>query len=154
MTKRKKIPLRNFIEENSIKITALINTHCHVDHVLGNHFVKNAFNTKLYIHEKDIPTLKSNEVVAPAYGFHNFETCEADFLIDENDRVTFGEQQLEVLFVPGHAPGHIALFHREDAILYLRRCDFSGKCWSYRSPRWRYGYLTQQHPQQDFSSWR
>ncbi len=111
--KKEKDTLRKFVVDNSIKITALINTHCHVDHVLGNHFVKNTFNTRLYIHKQDVTTLKSNEVVAPAYGFHEFEACEADVLIDENDKVTFGTQQLEVLFVPGHAPGHIALFHRE-----------------------------------------
>ena len=111
--KKEKDTLRNFVVENSLKITALINTHCHVDHVLGNNFVKNTFNTRLYIHKLDVTTLKSNEVVAPAYGFHEFEACEADFFIDENDTVTFGTQQLEVLFVPGHAPGHIALFHRE-----------------------------------------
>lgn len=109
--------LRNFIEEENLIVEKLINTHCHIDHVLGNAFVKDTWGVDLYIHPKEQETLRSVKLYAPMYGFHQFEESEADQFIDENEALTFGNSELEVLFVPGHAPGHIALLHREDKVL-------------------------------------
>lgn len=108
--------LTQFIEENKLKVVALINTHCHIDHVLGNNFVKNKYEVELYIHKEDIPTLKSCEIVAPVYGFSNYEISEADKFLEEGQPFRFGESQLKVLFVPGHAPGHIALVHEASKV--------------------------------------
>lgn len=108
--------LKNFIKDNELKVTALINTHCHIDHVLGNSFVKNEFGVGLTIHELDKSTLKSNEIVAPMYGFNAYEMCEADAFIEEGDQVKFGNSVLDVIFVPGHAPGHIALVNESEKI--------------------------------------
>jgi glyoxylase-like metal-dependent hydrolase (beta-lactamase superfamily II) len=108
--------LVKFIEENKLKVVALLNTHCHIDHVLGNSFVKRTFGVDLIIHKEDIPTLKANEIVAPIYGFSNYETTEADSFLAEGDFVKFGDSALKVVFVPGHASGHIALINKEEKI--------------------------------------
>ncbi len=108
--------LKKFITENNLHVVALINTHCHIDHVLGNNFIKNEFSVGLTIHKHDIATLKACEIVAPIYGFHHYENCEADHFIDEGNQVKFGESVLDVLFVPGHAPGHIALYNIPEKI--------------------------------------
>jgi glyoxylase-like metal-dependent hydrolase (beta-lactamase superfamily II) len=84
--------------------------------VLGNYFVKEKYGVELFIHKDDIPTLKANEMVAPVYGFSNYETTEADCFLNEGDVVRFGESELKVLFVPGHAPGHIALINEKEKI--------------------------------------
>jgi len=104
--------ISRFIEDNDLRVVALVNTHCHIDHVLGNNFVKNKYSVDLYIHEKDLPTLKSCEIVAPVYGFNNYEFAEADQFLEEGKPFKFGKTELEILFVPGHAPGHIALVHK------------------------------------------
>ena len=111
-----KTELKNFIKVNGLKVTALINTHCHVDHVLGNCFVKNTFGVNLKIHKDDLQTLKANEMVAPIYGYPAYESCQADEFLSEGDVVRFGDSKLEVLHVPGHSPGHIALISREEGI--------------------------------------
>jgi hydroxyacylglutathione hydrolase len=108
--------LVRFIDTNELNVVALINTHCHIDHVLGNHYVKQKFGVDLYIHEADNPTLKACEVVAPIYGFNNYEPTEADKFLKEGETVKFGHSELKVLFVPGHAPGHIALVNEEDKV--------------------------------------
>jgi glyoxylase-like metal-dependent hydrolase (beta-lactamase superfamily II) len=56
--------LADFIETNQLKVVKLLNTHGHVDHVLGNAFVKETYKTKLYIHEQDAATLKAVKVYA------------------------------------------------------------------------------------------
>jgi hydroxyacylglutathione hydrolase len=103
--------LADFIETNELKVVKLLNTHGHVDHVLGNAFVKETYKTKLYIHEQDAATLKAVKVYAPHYGFFQYQEAEPDIYLKEGDPVTFGNQSLDILFVPGHAPGHIAFYH-------------------------------------------
>ena len=114
--KEEKDELAQFIEENNLKVVQLINTHCHIDHVLGNAFVKDTYKVKLIIHKEDVSTLKSNEVVAPMYGFQGYEATTEDEYLAEGDKVRFGNSVLDVLFVPGHAPGHIALVNVDEKI--------------------------------------
>ncbi|MEL6560265.1 MAG: MBL fold metallo-hydrolase [Bacteroidota bacterium] len=105
--------LKTFIESEELKVVKLVNTHCHVDHVLGNHFVKTTFGVPLVMHESDLQTLQSVEVYAPNYGFNNYKSVKPDVFVFDGEFVTFGNTKLIVLFVPGHAPGHIALYCKD-----------------------------------------
>lgn len=115
---KEKSALKQFILDNQLIVKSLINTHCHIDHVLGNYFVKEEYKVGLTIHKLDIETLKANEIVAPIYGIQGYESCEADHFVEEGDLVTFGHTTLKVLFVPGHARGHIALISEEEKICF------------------------------------
>jgi hydroxyacylglutathione hydrolase len=106
-----------FIENNGLKVELLLNTHCHVDHVLGNFYVKEKYKTRLLIHPKDEATLNAVKVYAPAYGLHQYQETTADGFIEEGDVLIFGNQSLKVLFVPGHAPGHVAFYNEENKIV-------------------------------------
>lgn len=106
--------LTDFIKSKDLKVVSLINTHCHVDHVLGNYFVKSHFGVKLSIHPKEESTLKSVETYGPAYGFHNYQPAQADQYFAEGDTIKFGNSKLEILFVPGHSVGHVAFYNKED----------------------------------------
>lgn len=108
--------LKQYIEENGLAAKMLINTHCHIDHVLGNNWVKNQFNVKLSIHKGDVSTLKANELLAPIYGFQAYQPAEVDLFFEDGDQIKFGNSVLDVVFVPGHAPGHIALVSKKDKI--------------------------------------
>ncbi|MDW3208585.1 MAG: MBL fold metallo-hydrolase [Reichenbachiella sp.] len=108
--------LTDFIETNELKVVKLINTHCHIDHVFGNAFVKKKYGVTLTIHKEDEATLKSVEVYAPAYGFQNFENTEAEEFFDEGDQIKFGNSTLDIFFTPGHAPGHVVLVNQEQNI--------------------------------------
>ncbi|MEO8474749.1 MAG: MBL fold metallo-hydrolase [Chryseolinea sp.] len=107
----------DFITSNRLKVVKLLNTHCHVDHVLGNYFIKEKFGTELYIHEADAPTLKAVSVYGPNYGFHQYQETTADKFLTPGDVVSFGNQKLSVLFVPGHAPGHIAFYNEAASVV-------------------------------------
>lgn len=105
--------LIDFIEDMELKVVGLINTHCHVDHVFGNAMIKKKYNVGLRIHKEDEATLRSVEVYAPAYGFTNYHKAEADSFFEEGDQITFGDSVLDILFTPGHAPGHVVFVNKD-----------------------------------------
>ncbi len=113
---QEKEELSDFISANELKVVGLLNTHCHIDHVFGNYFVKRKYDVPLQIHPEDEATLRSVEVYAPAYGFTQYEKSEADSFINEGDQIKFGNSTFEVLFTPGHAPGHVVFVNQEQNI--------------------------------------
>jgi len=114
-TKEEQERLKKYIQDNNLSPVKLINTHCHIDHVLGNYFVAKEWDLKLGFHEADVPTLAGIESYAGLYGFDGYQMSpEADYFIDEGDVVAFGNSEIQVLFGPGHAPGHLAFYSIED----------------------------------------
>ena len=105
--------LVNYISDHGLQVVKVLNTHCHIDHVLGNQFVKDKYDVKLVIHKDDLPLLRSVKSYAPNYGFNMYKEAEADEFYSDGDTFKFGESSLEVIHVPGHAPGHIALVHHD-----------------------------------------
>jgi len=109
--------LADFIAAEGLKVKMLLNTHGHVDHVLGNAFVKGKYGVPLYIHAKDEPTLRAVKVYAPHYGFMQYDEATPDAFLEAGRDVAFGQQSLQVLFVPGHAPGHVAFYSEKEKIV-------------------------------------
>ena len=114
---RERNELVNEIESFGLKPVRLLNTHCHIDHILGNAFVKRKYNILLSIHPLEVPVLKAVKTYASNYGFFQYQDSSPDAFLNEGDKVTVGNQVLYVLFVPGHSPGHIALYHAESKTL-------------------------------------
>ncbi len=106
-----------FIKKKKITITQLINTHGHIDHVLGNQFVKDTYKVKLGIHQLDEPVFKAVGSYASNYGFHQYSPATIDHYLKENDLVKVGKHTFEVIFAPGHAPGHIVLVNDEHKVI-------------------------------------
>lgn len=114
-TREEQLHFRQYVQENDLKPVRLLNTHCHIDHVLGNYFVSKEWNLELGMHKADIPTLSNIPTYAPIYGFEGYQQSpDPAYFINEGDEITFGNSKLEVLFTPGHAPGHIVFYSLED----------------------------------------
>ncbi len=114
--KKERDMLVAFILKEDLKIKLLINTHCHIDHVLGNAFVKREYQVPLLMHTNEVPVLKAVSSYASNYGFPGYEETEADRFIGESDTIQFGNTILEIYLVPGHAPGHLIFYHSETGI--------------------------------------
>ncbi|MGC1242569.1 MAG: MBL fold metallo-hydrolase [Chryseosolibacter sp.] len=112
-----KAQLKAFIAGHKLKVKLLLNTHCHIDHVLGNKFVRDTYKVHLLIHHIEESVLKAAEVYAPSYGFHAYEHQPADAYLEEGDHIKFGNQTMVVLFVPGHSPGHVAFYDEKNRTL-------------------------------------
>lgn len=110
--------LSDYISENQLKVRILLNTHCHIDHILGNEFVKTNYSTKLYIHQTEEFVLNAQKVLAPHYGFNRYQEARPDGYLSEGDVIEFGLQKFAVLFVPGHSPGHIAFYNEKEKVVF------------------------------------
>ena len=108
--------LREYIEANGLQVKLLLNTHAHIDHVLGNQFVLNTWpGTPYLLHPLDLPVLHSVPSYAGNYGFPKYQPAEPTGELAAGQPVCFGETELEVRFTPGHAPGHVVFYHPSTA---------------------------------------
>ena len=119
--------LIDFILNNQLTPKKLINTHCHIDHILGNKFVSDYFKLDLYAHKNELDILNMSKETANAYGLIDYQASpEINCLINEGDIISFGEVSLDILFTPGHSPGHISLLNREEKIIISGDVIFQG----------------------------
>ena len=117
-TKEEEQELATYIESNGLKPVLLLNTHCHIDHVLGNSFVQKKYGLELQAHPKEVAQLASVKIYAPNYGFHQYQDSEISKYLEEGDEVNLGDYRFKVIFVPGHAPGHIALHCEKENVCF------------------------------------
>ena len=109
--------LKEFIESNKLKVMMLLNTHGHIDHVLGNTFVKDEYKVKFYIHKIDEQVMKAVKAYASNYGFPKYQEASVDIYLEEGKTISFGNQQFKILFVPGHSPGHVAFYNEKEKVV-------------------------------------
>jgi hydroxyacylglutathione hydrolase len=96
----------------------LINTHCHIDHVLGNKFASKLWDLELYIHKEDLPLLENAGSVSKMYGLEDYEESPSPkHFLAEGDILNFGDSSFNILFTPGHSPGHICLHSQENNLV-------------------------------------
>ncbi len=118
---------KQLIASKGLNLKGVISTHSHLDHVFGNKYVMDTFNVGLTIHKEDLQTLKMLTRTAEMYGIPNVEESpEPTHFIAEGEQVKFGNSVLDVVFVPGHAPGHIAFISHEDQFVINGDCLFQG----------------------------
>ena len=119
--------LSGFIDQAGLKPVMLLNTHCHLDHVFGNKYVAEKYGLTLNIHEGEKQVLD----FAPASGLmYNmpFDNYSGEFkFLKEGDIIRLGEDELKVLFTPGHSPASLSFYSERDGFV------ISGDVLFYRS---------------------
>ncbi|MDP6909581.1 MAG: MBL fold metallo-hydrolase [Flavobacteriales bacterium] len=103
--------LASFIEDNGLRPIKLLNTHCHVDHVLGNKFLADKYGLKLEMNEGDVPVLNAVPNYGASFGFNTGEMVEPSIFLTHGDTVSVGSVELQVIHTPGHSPGGICFYH-------------------------------------------
>jgi len=117
-TDNEKAILKEFINNEKLKPVKLINTHCHIDHILGNKFATEQWDVELFIHKEDLPMLEHATNICKSYGLEKYEQSPyPKFFLNEGDKISYGKSDFEILFTPGHSPGHICLYNKGNNIL-------------------------------------
>ena len=109
--------LKEYVEQQGLSPKILLNTHCHLDHVFGDQFVWDTWDLPLHLHEMELPVLAG----APAAGLRWGMPFEAyrggQVLLVPGESVVLGDDELEILFLPGHSPGSVGFYCRDQAFL-------------------------------------
>lgn len=101
-------PVINFLKDKKWTLSAVVNTHHHLDHTGGNLELKNYYNVPILAPKKDPIT--------------------ADQKLDENNTLDFAGEVVQIIETPGHTLGHILYYFTESKVLFAGDCLFSLGC--------------------------
>lgn len=125
-TPKEKNTVVDFIRKNNLTLDKILCTHGHIDHILGNDFLKKEYHIPLFAHSIAATEMRMALQYGAMYGIPLYETPMPDTFLGEGDRVSFGETTLEVLFTPGHSAGHISFLHTETKQIFSGDVLFDG----------------------------
>ncbi|HKL08939.1 MAG TPA: MBL fold metallo-hydrolase [Bacteroidales bacterium] len=118
--------LFTFIEEQKLTPKYLINTHCHIDHIMGNADVMEKYNIPSIAHQEDLPLIERVNDMALAFGFQVKEPPKPNKFVVDSENITFGNSTLEIRHVPGHSPGSIAIIAKDEHFAVVGDVLFKG----------------------------
>ena len=99
--------LLDAVGELGVTIEAVLVTHCHFDHVGAVAPVARATGAPVYVSEIERPVLADIMSYVPFAGFGPYESWEAEHTLRGGERLSIAGLDIEVLFTPGHSPGHL-----------------------------------------------
>lgn len=125
------------VNREGLKVEAIIDTHGHADHVLGNVKLQEMTGAPLWIHEADADMLGSGSRNLSAFIGTATHCGKADRLLKDGEILNVGDFSLTVLHTPGHTPGGISLLAGKDVFVgdtlfaeSIGRTDFPGGSYS------------------------
>ena len=98
-------------------VEAILLTHCHFDHIGAVAPVAAATGAPVYCPKLELPLLADIMAFVPWEGFGPYESYDADETVEGGETLALAGMELDVIFTPGHSPGHVTYSVRgEDAI--------------------------------------
>lgn len=109
--------LFTFIDANNLKVTLLLLTHAHLDHIFGLSRVAEKFGLVPYLHPNEKQILERGPMMGMMYGlpFPQYTGPVTD--LKEGDIIEMGGDSLKVIFAPGHSPGHVCYYCSEQGFV-------------------------------------
>lgn len=102
--------ITGFIEAGGLKPVLLLNTHTHIDHILGNAFLAGKYNLPLVAHRDSEKIMTNAPAYAMTFGIAMNRVKNIDRYIDDGDLIRFGDSVLETFYTPGHADGSVCFY--------------------------------------------
>ncbi len=110
--------LFSFIREKGLKPVLALNTHGHVDHMLGVESVKRTCGVPFALHPEDRFLVESAPMHGKLYGFRVETVPSVDRDLADGEEIRFGGGVLRVIHTPGHTPGHVSFYEPDDKVLF------------------------------------
>lgn len=126
--------LRDFISEKKLKPQRLILTHAHIDHINGNKYVWDTYGLLPEVHKEDVYFIERHAVSGAMYGLTVDPSPMAEKFIEEGDVISFGNSKLQVVHTPGHAPGHVTFYNKDEGFMISGDVLFYGSIGRYDLP--------------------
>ena len=114
------------VDELGLGIDAILLTHTHFDHIGAVAPVARATGAPVYCPEIEVPVLRDIMAFVPWPGFGPYESYEADETLAGGETLELAGMLIEVLFTPGHSPGHVTYAIRDEAALFSGDVLFQG----------------------------
>lgn len=119
--------IANFLTEEGFELVSILLTHAHFDHVGGLGELKDAHpDIDIYAHPDSAPMLAQAEGQARMFGMGFPPAPPADKPLAEGDKLQVGILELDVLYTPGHAPGHVSFYLAEHSVIFSGDVLFQG----------------------------
>ena len=125
-TEEEKSRFKTFVTDHHLRITGQVNTHCHVDHVLGIRYLKSKYNQPFRAHRGEVSLAASAHRMGEIFGLAMDPLPEIEQYVEDEELVSAGKYSLRALLVPGHSPGSIVLYNPEGAFVIAGDTLFSG----------------------------
>ena len=109
--------VKNFLEKNHLQPVQLLNTHCHLDHVFGNNWVYKTYGLELFLHPSEELVLNFAPQTGQMWGLPFENYAGPLHFLENNDIIKLGDNELKVLLAPGHSPGSICFYSKEDKFI-------------------------------------
>ncbi len=119
--------LISFLENNNLKPVKVLNTHLHIDHILGNTLLFEKYNLLPQAHKQDDFLLEQAVFFGTSLGISlDKQPPKIGKYLSDNDTVKFGNSELKVIHVPGHSPGSIVFYDEKQHFLFAGDVLFNG----------------------------
>lgn len=119
--------LSGFIKREELTVTHIINTHLHIDHAIGDKYARDTFKARVYAHKHDEFLGQRMMQQAQSFGLGTrVDNVTINTYLNDGDKISIGNGTLQVLHVPGHSPGGIALYDPEGGYVIAGDSLFAG----------------------------
>jgi hydroxyacylglutathione hydrolase len=118
--------LQALVDELGVAVEAILLTHTHFDHVGAVAPMARATGAPVYCPEIEVPVLADIMAWVPWPGIGPFESYDADETLAGGERLELAGFEIDVLFVPGHSPGHVAYSFADEQVLISGDVLFQG----------------------------
>lgn len=119
--------VENFITNNNLNLTHIINTHLHIDHAIGNGWLRKKYAPEILAHRDDMILGRQLRQQAAAFGIPmEVDEVEVTRFLEPGEIIRIGNGELKVIHVPGHSKGSIALYDAKDGFLISGDALFAG----------------------------
>lgn len=119
-TQDEKMRLVTFIEQNSLNVKYLLNTHLHLDHVFGNVFCTEKYGILPLAHQADEVLIKNFEQQLALFGLSAPDGVQnLGGYLTENDVLVIGGETVRILHVPGHSQGSLCFYLPASKMIFV-----------------------------------